>query len=236
MSTVNLLPDDYIRQRQQRRGNFLCLALLVVVIAGVLCATALSKRSAAHTQTIRDRVNADYAEAAKLIDQMHELEATKDRMLRKAELTASLVERVPRSTLLAVVANALPEGASLKSLDLQTQRIIKRAENTRTTGSRLTTESRNTSSTPAKTRVSIEITGLAGTDVQVAKFIANLARNPLTASVDLVYSEEKKIEDIVLREFQIRTILKGKADAIELAQPTERAVPGRENTENGEAL
>ena len=39
--------------------------------------------------------------------------------------------------------------------------------------------------------VDLVVTGQAATDVDVARFIANLARNPLLANVDLVYSEER---------------------------------------------
>ena len=225
MSTINLLPENYLQRRCQHRTNVICLVLFVVVIGGILLATTASKRNLAHTLSVRDRVNTSYTEAAKLISQMHELEAQKVKMLRKAELTASLVERVPRSTLLAIVTKALPDGTSLESLDLRTQRIIRRAESTdgnRQTGSKLTTEPRKAPPTPVETTVCAEITGLAATDVQVARFIANLARNPLMDSVDLVYSEEKKIKDVTVREFQIKTVLKREVDAIDFVRPAGR--------------
>ena len=36
--------------------------------------------------------------------------------------------------------------------------------------------------------------GMASTDVEVARLMTNLARNPLSATVDLVYSQEKMAE------------------------------------------
>ncbi len=225
MSTINLLPENHLQRRCQHRANVICMVLFVVVIGGIFLAAAASKRNLARTLAVRARVNTSYTEAAKLISQMHELEAQKVKMLRKAELTASLVERVPRSTLLAVVTKALPKGTSLESLDLQTQRIIRRAEPTDTnkqTGSKLTTEPRKAPPTSAETTVCAKITGFAATDVQVARFIANLARNPLMASVDLVYSEQKKVKDVTVREFQIKTVLKHQVDAIEFVRPAGR--------------
>ncbi|MBL7134338.1 MAG: PilN domain-containing protein [Phycisphaerae bacterium] len=240
MSTINLLPENYLQRRFQSRANVICLILFVVVIAGVIYTTAVSKRSIARTLAIRDRVNASYTEAAKLISQMHKLEAQKVEMLRKAELTASLVERVPRSTLLAVVTNALPDGTSLQTLGLQTQRIIRRAEPAeggKQTGSKLKTKPRKPPSASDHTTVFLEITGLAATDIQVARFIANLARNPLTDSVDLVYSEQKKVKDVTVREFQIKTVLKGEVDAIEFVRPadTDRR-EGQAHVPDGEML
>ena len=53
-------------------------------------------------------------------------------------------------------------------------------------------------------RVIVTVTGLAGTDVQVAKYIANLAGNPLINNVDLIYSQETVIDDFTtVRQFQI---------------------------------
>lgn len=242
MSTINLLPENYLHHRREHRTNVICMILFVVMIGAVFCASVVSKRSLAHTLAIRNRVDTSYAEAAKLISQMHELEAQKVKMLRKAEVTASLVERVPRSTLLAVITNALPDGASLKTLDLQTQKIIRRTksvadDNDKQTGTKLTTEPRKSPPVSAETIVCVEITGLAATDVQVARFIANLARNPLTASVDLCYSEEKKVRGMTVREFQIKTVLKDEVDAIEFVRPAATKTRGRQSqAPNGETL
>jgi len=54
---------------------------------------AVSEQSVGHTLDVRDRVNAQYAEAGKRIAQMRRLEAQKRRMLHKAELAKEL-ERV----------------------------------------------------------------------------------------------------------------------------------------------
>ncbi len=242
MSTINLLPENYLHFRRQHRTNVIAIILFVVMIGAVFCAGLVSRRSLAHTQAVRNRVDTSYAEAAKLISQMHELEAQKIKMLGKAELTASLVERVPRSTLLAIITNALPDGASLKTLDLQTQKIIRRTttvadDSDKQTGTKLTTEPRNSPPVSAETMVCVEITGLATTDVQVARFIANLSRNPLMASVDLGYSEEKKIRDMTVREFQIKIILKGEVDAIDFVRPAVTETSGRQGrAPNGEML
>jgi hypothetical protein len=37
-------------------------------------------------------------------------------------------------------------------------------------------------------------------------------------SVDLVYSEEKKVKDATVREFQVKTVLKREVDAIEFVR------------------
>ncbi len=91
MSTINLLPSDYIESRGRRRANVMCLMLGVIVITAVAAAGVVSERSSSHTQAVRDRVNASYTDAAKLISQMQLLEVQRTQMLRKAQMTASLV-------------------------------------------------------------------------------------------------------------------------------------------------
>jgi len=38
MNAVNLLPEDYLKRRAERRANITFLELFVIVMAGVLCA------------------------------------------------------------------------------------------------------------------------------------------------------------------------------------------------------
>lgn len=208
MSIINLLPEEYIERRQRRRANLLCLVLFGVVMAGVLTAGLVSERSRMHTEAVRRRVEDSYAEAAKLIAQMQDLEHRKRTMLRKAELTSALLERIPRSYLLAVVTNALPPEATLRDVKLVRKKVITRAERGRKAKS--------------QEDLTMTVTGLAATDVEVARFIAHLARNPLSSAVDLVYSEEEQIKehDTVMREFQVEIVLRTDVDVIDILHDT----------------
>jgi len=123
MSTINLLPEGYLKQRTQRRVSSACLALSVLAIGSVIGAHWMTGRSKTRTLEVLDRVNAEYAEATKLIQRMQFLEAQKVAMLEKAETTASLVERVPRSTILAIIANARPRYTSLTEVGMATKQV-----------------------------------------------------------------------------------------------------------------
>lgn len=218
MSTINLLPKDYLKQRTQRRVNKVCMILFGVVISSVVGAYIVSSRSYAHTREIRDRVNAEYAEATRLIYQMHTLEKQKLVLSASAEVTASLVERVPRSTILAIITNARPKGTSLTQIELETHR----SENDEPNG-RMSPSGKSILSTQSRSQTQkdslitdITVTGLTGTDASVAKFIANLVRNELVDSVDLSFSQEKLIDHDAIREFQIKFRLKQGVDAIDV--------------------
>ncbi|MCE5327966.1 MAG: PilN domain-containing protein [Planctomycetaceae bacterium] len=213
---LNLLPEDYLRRRWQNRANRIFVCLFAVVIGGVLAAAYVSERNTGYTLSVRDETNARYAQAAALISQMHELEARKSQILHKAELAKNLIERVPRSTLLGVITNALPKGASLLKLDVASKVVI--AAPPAPGGGKTITDQPRQAQPPAQ-QVAIEITGLAATDVEVARLIANLARNPLTRGVDLVYSLAKTRDKNTVREFRLSMELAAGADAINVVAP-----------------
>jgi len=229
MSTINLLPEDYIRRRGERRANVLCLALFGVVMLGVGAAWVISTRSWRRTLTVKEQVNASYAEAGKMIGQLQELEARRSKLVTKAEQTASLMERVPRSYLLAVITNSLPKDASLEELELelvddQRVRIAARQAARGKTSEKFAAMMARQATQVSPKVVSMKVTGRAATDVGVARFIANLARDPLTRSVDLVFSEEREIDDDVIRHFQVRVELVPGADVLVARRLQQRPV------------
>ena len=231
MSTINLLPDDYLKKRGQRRSNVVCMALFAVVISAVIGANAVTSRSESHTLEVRNRVNEEYARATKHIQHKQALEMRKAVMLQKAELTASLVERMPRSTVLGIVATACPKGVNLDELTLLCKPRVQKSQSStkskRRRRTKLSTRSRK-STAPPSVDVSMTISGRAETDTQVARFIANLAGNrPLIRDVNLVFSQEKlagldpkdpKNKGVIVREFEIRLRLDPEVDALEMVK------------------
>lgn len=236
MSTINLLPRDYLKRRLERRADVLLLALFGVVMLGVVSATVLSERSWRHTVRVAERVDQSYEDATKLIEQLQQLDMDKQNMLRKAEQTASLMEKVPRSYLLAAVTDAMPAQARLTSFHLTVDKVEHRAAppTGAKKGSKFQSVSAQRFPGDVTTRVKIEVTGLADTDVDVARFIAAMASNPLVNSADLVYSEERLVEDdIVMRGFRIDIGLRPGADAIEAIPAEYSAAPGADTPETG---
>jgi len=230
MSTINLLPNDFLDRRQRRRATVICSALFAVVMAGVVAAMLASEQSYRRTLEVRERVNADYVEAAKLIQQMQQLSMRKDQLLEKARRSASLMERLPRSYLLAMVTNSLPEHASLESVDLEMTEVHRKAAADKQTPSAkyARTKKKRAPVIESDIFVKMTVTGYAATDVEVARLIAALARNPLPHRVDLVFSEEKSISatntadargktanTVTARRFQIEIELSVNADPME---------------------
>jgi Tfp pilus assembly protein PilN len=197
----------------------LCLVLFVIVMAGVVWAAWAGRNKATALRLANEEVCQEYRQAAKSITQIRQLEARKEQVIAKARTAAELLERVPRSYVLACVTNGLPEGASLAKVQLRTTVAMapkasqsKAKFSARTSRRRKREEPTEPEITRPKLTVGIEITGLARTDVEVAQFISNMQSNPLLSSVELVYSAEEEVHEEVLRKFQVTMQLADNAE------------------------
>ncbi len=100
-TNASFLPDDYLDQKAERRTNLISLVLFAVVMLGVFLAFLVTNQKWSDVKNHQERINAHYQEAAQQITELVELEEQKSEMLLRAEIAAALVERVPRSVLLA---------------------------------------------------------------------------------------------------------------------------------------
>jgi Tfp pilus assembly protein PilN len=222
---MSFLPEDYVERRIERRTNLICLSLFAVVLTCVVGAYAATSRHRSEVRANRELVNKSYAEAAKRIEQLEQLQNRKQEMLRKAQVTATLIEPVPRTFLLAELVNRMPATLSLIELKLVTKADTTRvlAPKADTSKSALANKS-GTDATkaepppPPKNVVTVEMVGVAPTDVQVAQFMSQLSQSKLVADVNLVFSEEAQIEGAAMRKFRIDMSLAENAD-VRLIEP-----------------
>ncbi len=205
MSIINLLPDDYQELQMKRRITRIGLTMLGVVMSAIMCAYVVSERSSANTREVLVEVEASYANAVKLIDKMHSLQLQHTQLVKKAQSTSDLLERVPRSYILGVISNSCPPQTSISLIRMETRR----GESSKSNKFKALASSR---AGGGPGTIELWITGHAGTDVDVARFIANLAKSELMSQVDLIYSEQKVYRDLNVREFQVRLELQPDAE------------------------
>src|SRR5438270_6156178 len=116
---LSFLPEDYLEMKTQRRTNAICASLFTVVALGVGAAFYLTERMVSTVEAEYTEVLHKYAEAAKPIEQFHQMQDKQRRMESQAALSASLLEKVPRSYLLAEITNAMPTNVSLIDFALE---------------------------------------------------------------------------------------------------------------------
>ncbi len=224
MSTINLLPQGYVRGRIQHRASLVCIGLFGIVMLCVLGGVAASKHRISNTQIVLDRINTDYMEATKKFEEMQELQQRKKELINKAETTGSLLERIPRSTVLAVVTNARANGICLKQFYLSTKRVMVAVTNEKikTKSAKFAGKKKKRGKgkklEKAQQNVTLSILGWARTDIEVGQFINNLNQCPLINSVQLAFSKQEEIDDILVRTFRVDIGINSAADAIVVAK------------------
>jgi Tfp pilus assembly protein PilN len=166
-------------------------------------------------------VTKQYAEAAKSIEQVKAMQDKQRKMGQQAELAASLLERVPRSFLLAEMTNAMPAGVSLMDVRLEskirsasaggggkTQFELKKAAMDANSGKK--------GAPPAPQAkqydVTMKVFGVADNDVQVAQFMAKLNTSQLLKDVNLVISDEFVVNETKMRKFEIEMVINPNAE------------------------
>jgi Tfp pilus assembly protein PilN len=215
MSTANpmsFLPENYLANKAKRRTNFICASLFIIVIVAIGSALALATRSLHIIEQHHTVVQRQYTEAAKRIEQVKLLQEKQQIMSRQAELAASLLERVPRSNLLAEITNALPTGVSLVDLSMDSKVRPKPAEPVLTPNELRKAQKEPKGPEPKLYDVTIKLTGVAGDDVEVAQFIRNLSSSKLLQDVNLVVVNEAKMGSDPVRKFQLRMMINPAAD------------------------
>jgi len=213
MHVMNFLPADYAERRVRRRANLVCLILAGAGVLGLGVVSSLAVTKALGVASMRRLVEQQYQEVGQQIEQLKELEKRKEGLVLKVELSADLLERVPRSHVLARLTNALPPETSIQVLVMNTAEVeVPASEIKAPAGSAESPKAASGASAPKKKRtekvrrreVQFRLDGLAKTDVEVAEYIARLAADPLFEEVNLKFSEEfPYAEGVVLRRFEL---------------------------------
>lgn len=222
---MSFLPEDYLKSRLERRTNIICLTLFGVVLIGTVGAFLVKKRQLAEAESLQRTTQRQVQDVAKRIEQLEELQARKAKMLRKAKITSMLIERVPRSVILAELINNMPTALSLIELELDTKVVRDATPRAKTAMERAKDAAKaRLAEAPEEievppTQVSMVLTGVAPTDVQVAQFITALNRHEMFDDVNLLITETTIVEEQEMRKFRLELVINQEVD-ITAMEPT----------------
>ena len=202
---VSFLPEDYLDGKIQKRTSLICTMLFAIVIAAVGVAFWMTEKSVKAVGVEHDNVNRQFLEAAIPIERFHKMQDQRLKMELRAALSSSLIEKAPRSYLLAEVTRSLPAHVSLLDFGLDSRPRVIAAAAASPNAFEIKKPDAKTDTGPRYYDVSFKITGTAENDMQVAAFMNQLARSPLFREVNLVVSDEFQLspKDVKLRKFQI---------------------------------
>lgn len=224
---LSFLPDDYLERKAQRRANALCAVLFILTMGGIGTAFTLSEKATKKVDSDYAKIDQEYLGEAKRIEQVRQMEEKQKRMKQQADLTSSLLEKVPRTFVLAELTNALPTGVFLLDFSLDSKARQVAVNNPATAGmteyerKKAAREAarKGTPTTPQAPQaklydVFLKVSGIADTDVQVAQYLSRLSRSALLKNVNLLVSEEydNKEDGSKMRKFQIEMMIDPEAE------------------------
>ena len=221
----SFLPDDYVAAKGESKANFLAVLLFSLVMFGVVSAFLMTNRRWEAVKGEQRRVEALYADEAQKIDDLKELERSREEMIRRLEITNILVEKVPRSVLLAELSRLAPAGLTFMEIELDSKRInapvaapAKPRSGTRSLAGNATVEPAPEPKLHAPTyEYKLSVIGVADSNTQIADFLTSLKALDLLNGVELEYIRSTIEQDVPMRKFKIVAVIPPEADASTLA-------------------
>ncbi|HLP83522.1 MAG TPA: PilN domain-containing protein [Phycisphaerales bacterium] len=213
---ASFLPADYIQRKAEFRNNIIILSLFAVVLAGVGGAFVLNNtRKVKLGAEYRELVEQCKAEEAK-IEQLKKLTEQRAMMLEKAEITAALVEKMPRWALLGEVVYRMPDEMRLEDLGMKgTRNTTGGVVSVKSEVKSLTQDVADKQAAAARPKVQapsftydIAISGTAKDNNQVADYLGSLKRSPALRDVELTYIKEMRDKETSLRKFEMTARLR----------------------------
>ena len=189
-------------------------AVGVLLTVAMAAATFDAERAWIATEKQHALVAREYDAATRAFDALWKQNQVNGKIVRQAESVSALIERVPKSNLLAELTNRLPAGASLVDVNIENRVKLEEPAQAPTNFDmkKAVLEARRKQEMlfPAprpEIEVAIKICGLAETDVQVAHYLSELGHSPVFTQVSLVQSEPYVARGTAkssLRRFQIQ--------------------------------
>lgn len=227
---ASFLPQDYVARKAEMRANLICLSLFGVVMFCVVAAFFVTNRQWLQVKKSQEQITVQYTTEAAKIEQLKSLEKQKTEMMDKAEITTALIERVPRSVLMAELITRMPDDITLLELTLVSKRIketpppakdAKQGPQIKTlSAAKPAAGKTDPKEPPAPEKIApprfeytLRMVGVARVNNNIADYIQSLKNCPLLESTDLKYIKEITIEKLDLRKFEIEATIRKDADA-----------------------
>lgn len=223
---LSFLPDDYLEQKYRWRANIICVALALVTFGGIGAAWWYQRGHHVRVQALFSDIDNRYFDAARKIEQVRKMHDQQREVVHHAELAASLVEKVPRSNILAELTNSLPSGVSLLDLVMTSAPHLANtaaasssfAQHRAAVLAQTNADALGLGAKPAQFDVTLKITGIARDDIQVAQLLTRLGHSKLFEDVNLVVSDvyvdphQELAKTDPLRKWQIEMMLNPAAE------------------------
>lgn len=233
---ATFLPEDYVRAQGERRATIMAVMLFMVVMAAIVTAFVTTTQRWTSVRERQEQVQTAYESQARELKRLEELERQRLELADKGAITTALVERVPRSLLLAELVSSMPAQISLSTVDMSGERVKEKAaaqdakdKGVKSISSKGSGKKKAKGDQPAAPKVvaprfafTVAIEGVSTTNEAITDYMSRLKGSPLLAAIELEFIEQVAVEGRDLRKFRIVGDLMQDLDDASLALVRER--------------
>ena len=239
---ASFLPSDYIARKAAFRNNVITGTLFVMVMGATVGAFVVTHMQWRGLKARYDEVTVACEGERKKLAQLDTLREQRSEMMEKAQITAALVERVPRWAVLGEVDFRMPMSMRIDALTLKGTRTEARSSAPAPTiktlsGTVTRSKPKGDAKEPEKPKITapsfthaLTIAGTAVENNDVADYIASLKQSPVLRNVELAFIRDEKFDGYILRQFEIIAQLRADTDARALASSLQALVKERTAT------
>lgn len=224
----SFLPAEYVKNKSQVRANFVALLLFALVMAGVIGAFVVNHQRWREVRSQSEVISAQFRDEASKIEQLKGLEAQRADLLDRAEVVTALIDRVPRSVLMAEVVRGLPAGVTLTLVNLEGERVkppVTKPDPKAKGKTRSLTKKADEPEAkkepervlPPRFRHTVIIEGLATDNEKVTDYMSAIQSSPLFTQVELPSISGTIVDEVGYRRFRITMVLSEQATALQVA-------------------
>ncbi len=203
--SVNFLPGWYVADRRRRAARKRQMVLAVVLIGAMGMLWHQSRQQAEQLSLYRDSLAAQLQAAEGQITEMVKLQQARAELSRQVNIYRQLALPINFSQVSGTVAALTPEDVFLEELEVRTEQLREKrvvaVANADRRGRRRNAKPQTIVET--RTIITVDIRGIAPSDVAIANFVGQLAACDLFQNVKMVYSRQGKIGNAITRQFYI---------------------------------
>ncbi len=225
VNNASFLPADYIQRKAEIRNNLIVLSLFALVMMGVGGAFYMTNKAKVNLgqefTSLREQCEAE----SKQIEALKKLQEQRAVMMEKAEITAALLEPVPRWAVLSELRYRMPDTIRLDTFEMKGNR--NGGGGSGLNMPKIKTLVDSAAGAPVESRAKVVapsfsyevvINGAAEENNDVADYLTSLKASPLLQDVELTFIKEQKENKKILRRFEITAALKGEVDREKLGE------------------
>jgi Tfp pilus assembly protein PilN len=212
----SFLPSDYVQRKAELRNNIVLLSTFAVVMGGIGAAFFKTQRDWRHLRDTYTLTSEQYVAEGEKIEQLKQLEVIRGQMMEKAQITASLIEKVPRHAMLAELTLRMKPGMTLQALTLSgTREEVAPPPPPNQSGATSLAQAaaekaalHSASMTAPRYTYEVSFTGYAQNNNDIADYLANLKQSPIFTNVELSFIREATLDGETVRSFEMNLSLR----------------------------